>query len=53
VHDISIAAGESMPAAASLVEWVVTALGSAVVGLVVGGVIVTVMHLLPKRASRS
>jgi predicted DNA repair protein MutK len=53
VHDLSIAAGESVPAAASLVGWLVTALGSAVVGLVVGGVIVTVMHLLPKRASPS
>jgi predicted DNA repair protein MutK len=51
VHDLSSAAAHSMPAAAGAVEWLVTALGSAVVGLVVGGAIVVVMHLLPKRAS--
>jgi|SRR5690606_4371403 len=53
VHDLAIAAGQRVPAAAGIVGWLVTALGSAVVGLVVGGVIVTVMHLLPKRRSHS
>jgi len=38
-----------VPAAEGAVEWIVQALGSAVVGIVVGAVIVVVMHLLPKR----
>ena len=52
IHEVAVAAGEALPAATGAVEWVVQALGSAVVGLVVGAVIVTVIHLLPKRAAK-
>jgi predicted DNA repair protein MutK len=48
VHDIALAAGHAVPAIESAVEWVAQALGSAVIGFVVGGVIVAVMHLLPR-----
>jgi len=47
VHAIAVAAGGAVPAAQGVVEWVVEALGSAAVGLVVGAVIVTGYHLVP------
>jgi len=43
------AAGEAVGWASGVVAWAVDALGSAVVGIVVGAVVVTVMHLVPKR----
>jgi predicted DNA repair protein MutK len=49
IHDIAVAAGSAVAALEGAVVWLVEALGSAVVGLVVGGAIVVVMHLLPKR----
>ena len=49
VHDVAVAAGNAVPAARAVAEWLVEALGSAVVGLVVGAVVVTVFHLVPKR----
>jgi hypothetical protein len=49
VEEIAAAAGHGVPAAEAVVEWLVEALGSAVVGIVVGAVVVTVMHLVPKR----
>ena len=39
----------ALPALHSLIEWLVETLGSAVVGLVVGGLIVALLHLLPGR----
>jgi uncharacterized protein len=44
LHHAAEGAGHAVPAAAGAVEWTVTAAGSGVVGLVVGGVIVAVMH---------
>jgi predicted DNA repair protein MutK len=32
-----------------VIEWLVSAIGSAVVGMIVGGVIVAVMHLIPRK----
>jgi len=49
IHDAAVAAGNASPAAQGLVAWVVEALGSAVVGLVVGAVVVAVFHLVPKK----
>ena len=43
------AAGEAVGWASGLVAWVVEALGSAAVGLVVGGIVVAVMHLIPRK----
>ena len=50
VHDIAVAAGRAFSGAQSVVQWIVEALGSAVVGLIVGAVIVTALHLLPRKA---
>ncbi|HEY8617698.1 DUF808 domain-containing protein [Phenylobacterium sp.] len=42
-------AAEQLPGVGGAAGWLAFALGSAVVGLVVGGIIVAVLHLLPKR----
>ena len=49
IHGAAEAAGHAIPFARGIVEWVVGAAGSAVVGMIVGGVIVAVMHVLPRR----
>jgi predicted DNA repair protein MutK len=43
------AAGEAVGWAGGAVAWVVEALGSAVVGLVIGAIVVAVMHLVPRK----
>jgi predicted DNA repair protein MutK len=53
IHDLAVAAGEAVPAAQAVVEWVVGALGSAVVGIVVGGVIVAAFHLWPRKKAKA
>jgi uncharacterized protein len=50
IHEIAAAAGAAVPAVRGVVEWATGALGAAVVGIVVGGVIVTALHLLPRKA---
>ena len=47
VHELAVAAGEGVPAAQAVVQWLVEAFGSAVVGIVVGAVVVTGFHLWP------
>ena len=43
------AAGEAVRLGKGAVAWLVEALGSAGVGLVVGGIVVAVMHLIPRK----
>jgi predicted DNA repair protein MutK len=45
IHDAAEGAGNALPAAHSVVEWVVSAAGAGIVGLVVGAVIVGLLHL--------
>ena len=49
VHHLAATAGKGIPAASGIVEWTVSALASAVVGLIVGAAIVGVLHMLPSR----
>lgn len=42
------AAGHAVPFAGAAVQWIVGAIGSGIVGLIVGGVIVAAMHLFKK-----
>ncbi|WP_312487010.1 DUF808 domain-containing protein [Sphingomonas sp.] len=49
IHDIAHRAGEAVPFAAGTVNWIVNAIGGAIVGLLVGGVVVGVLHLIPSR----
>lgn len=47
IHDAAVAVGGGVGA----IEWLVTALGSGLIGLVVGFVVVGLLKLLPKRAA--
>jgi predicted DNA repair protein MutK len=51
VHDLAEAAGNSILPARGLVEWIVGAAGAAVVGGIVGGLVVAAMHLVPRRTT--
>ncbi|WP_066479642.1 MULTISPECIES: DUF808 domain-containing protein [unclassified Sphingomonas] len=43
VHDAAVAVGHAVPAIGGILEWLVTAIGSAIVGLAVGAVVVLVV----------
>jgi predicted DNA repair protein MutK len=43
------AAEEALPAVGGVLTWLVNTLASAVIGLVVGAVVVAIMHLVPRR----
>lgn len=49
IHHAAEVAGHAVPAAAGLITWAVGAIGSGLFGVVLGGAIVAVLHLLPKR----
>ncbi|QNA84647.1 DUF808 domain-containing protein [Sphingomonas sp. So64.6b] len=49
VHHLAEAAAHASPVAQGVIEWLVGALGAAVAGLIVGGVIVGIMHILPRK----
>ncbi|WP_213980141.1 DUF808 domain-containing protein [Sphingomonas sp. dw_22] len=49
VHHAAEVAGHAVPLGQGLVEWLVGALGAAVLGLIVGGIIVAALHLIPRR----
>jgi predicted DNA repair protein MutK len=48
LHDWSVAAGHSAGGMAPVVEWLVVALGGAVAGLIVGGIIVVIVRQFTK-----
>jgi hypothetical protein len=49
VEHVAEVVAHSAPVAQPVVEWLVNALGAGIVGLIIGGAIVAVMHLLPGR----
>jgi uncharacterized protein len=49
VHHSAETVAHAVPFAQGAIEWLVGAIGAAIVGLVVGGVIVAVMHLVPRK----
>ena len=49
VHGAAEAAAHAMPVAGGVVEWLVGAAGAAVAGIVVGGAIVALLHLIPRK----
>lgn len=51
VHDASHGAGAAVPMISGFAEWLVGAIGSAIVGLIVGGAIVAALHLVPRKGS--
>ena len=51
VHHAAEVVAHAVPVATGFVEWAVGALGSGLFGLVIGGAIVAVLHLIPKRGA--
>ncbi|MBT2133971.1 DUF808 family protein [Croceibacterium sp. LX-88] len=49
IHDLAVAVSETVSFAPAVLQWVVEALGAAVVGLIVGSAIIAVLHVLPKK----
>lgn len=49
LHELALAAGHAIPFAEGVVEWLVETLGSAVVGVLLGGIIVAALHLRPAK----
>jgi hypothetical protein len=49
LHAVAAGAAHAVPVAQGLVEWLVTAIGSGIVGLIVGGIIVGALHLIPRK----
>ena len=49
IHDAAVAVGRGVPGIGGLVEWLVGAAASGVVGLVIGAIVVGVMHMVPRR----
>lgn len=49
IHHVAESAAHAVPAFAGAVEWIVNAAGGALVGLVIGGIIVAALHFLPFR----
>ncbi|MFY9351348.1 MAG: DUF808 domain-containing protein [Sphingobium sp.] len=47
IHHVAEGAAHAVPAIGGLLDWLVNATGAAIVGLVVGGVVVAMLHLLP------
>lgn len=48
IHHVAQGAAHGLPAIAPVVEWVVSALGAGIVGLIVGGIVVALLHLFKK-----
>ncbi|MBA3880039.1 MAG: DUF808 domain-containing protein [Sphingobium sp.] len=48
IHELAIGAAHALPAGEAVVEWLVTAICSALVGLTIGAVIVAALKLVPK-----
>ncbi len=49
IHDTAQHAAEAVPMIGPLIEWLIGAVGSAIIGLVIGGAIVGVLHLIPHK----
>jgi len=49
IEEVAHAAGDAVAWASGTVAWLVEALGSAAVGLVVGGIVVAAMHMVPRK----
>ena len=48
IHHLAEVAAHALPAVGAAADWIVNAIGGAIVGLVVGGIIVAVLHLFKK-----
>lgn len=53
VHGAAHVAGQALPMVGPVVEWLVGAIGSAIVGVIVGGGIVAILHAMPRKQGKS
>ena len=51
VHHLEVAVADATGALGGFLGWLTNTIGSAIVGLVVGALVVAVMHLVPRRAT--
>ncbi|WP_407571993.1 DUF808 domain-containing protein [Deinococcus altitudinis] len=49
LHELAVGAGRALPVISGLSQWVVETVGSGLVGLVVGLILVLLLHLRPKK----
>ena len=49
VHDTAHHVAEAVPGVSGVLEWIVNAAGAAVFGILIGAVIASVLHVLPKK----
>ncbi len=49
IHGTAHAAAEAVPVIGPVLEWLVGAMGSAIIGLIIGGVIVGALHFMPHK----
>ncbi len=49
IEHLATAAANAVPAIAPVLDWLVNAIGAAIVGIVVGGLIVAVLHMVKKK----
>lgn len=52
IHHVAEGAARSVPAIGGAVDWIVNAAGGALVGLVIGGLIVAALHMLRSKAHK-
>ena len=52
IHHVAEGAAHAAPAMGGAVAWIVNAAGGALVGLVIGGLIVATLHMLPAKAHK-
>ncbi|BBF71093.1 DUF808 domain-containing protein [Sphingomonas bisphenolicum] len=48
IHHVAQGAAQAIPAIGGLLDWLVNAIGGAIVGLVIGGIVVGALHLFKK-----
>jgi predicted DNA repair protein MutK len=48
IHHVAQGAAHAVPAIGGFIDWLVNAIGGAIVGLVIGGIVVGVLHLFKK-----
>jgi predicted DNA repair protein MutK len=53
VHHAEEAVAALLPAVSGLLGWLTNTLASALLGLVVGGLVVAVLHIVPRRRTRA
>jgi predicted DNA repair protein MutK len=49
IHHVAERAAAALPAIGPVIDWLVNAIGAGIVGLVIGGIVVAVLHVIPTK----